>query len=29
VLGERLAAGQWIGIGLVILACGATAATAS
>jgi inner membrane transporter RhtA len=29
VLGERLAAGQWIGIGLVILACGATAASAS
>jgi inner membrane transporter RhtA len=29
VLGERLALGQWIGIGLVILACGATAATAS
>jgi inner membrane transporter RhtA len=28
VLGERLAAGQWIGIGLVILACGATAASA-
>jgi inner membrane transporter RhtA len=29
VLGERLAAGQWIGIALVILACGATAASAS
>jgi inner membrane transporter RhtA len=29
VLGERLAGGQWIGIGLVILACGATAASAS
>lgn len=28
VLGERLAAGQWLGIGLVILACGATAAGA-
>jgi inner membrane transporter RhtA len=28
VLGERLAAGQWLGIGLVILACGATAASA-
>jgi inner membrane transporter RhtA len=26
VLGERLAAGQWLGIGLVILACGASAA---
>lgn len=28
VLGERLALGQWVGIGLVILACGATAASA-
>jgi inner membrane transporter RhtA len=28
VLGERLAAGQWLGIALVMLACGATAATA-
>jgi inner membrane transporter RhtA len=28
VLGERLGAGQWLGIGLVILACGATAASA-
>jgi inner membrane transporter RhtA len=28
VLGERLATGQWLGIGLVILACGATAASA-
>jgi inner membrane transporter RhtA len=28
VLGERLALGQWLGIGLVILACGATAASA-
>jgi inner membrane transporter RhtA len=28
VLGERLASAQWIGIGLVILACGATAASA-
>jgi inner membrane transporter RhtA len=26
VLGERLAVGQWLGIGLVILACGASAA---
>jgi inner membrane transporter RhtA len=29
VLGERLAGFQWLGIGLVILACGATAASAS
>lgn len=29
VLGERLAGGQWLGIGLVILACGATAASAA
>jgi inner membrane transporter RhtA len=28
VLGERLAGAQWLGIGLVILACGATAASA-
>jgi inner membrane transporter RhtA len=28
VLGERLAVAQWLGIGLVILACGATAASA-
>jgi inner membrane transporter RhtA len=28
VLGERLGGGQWIGIALVILACGATAASA-
>jgi inner membrane transporter RhtA len=28
VLGERLGSGQWIGIALVILACGATAASA-
>jgi inner membrane transporter RhtA len=28
VLGERLDSGQWLGIGLVILACGATAAGA-
>jgi inner membrane transporter RhtA len=28
VLGERLSNVQWIGIGLVILACGATAASA-
>jgi inner membrane transporter RhtA len=28
VLGERLASSQWLGIGLVILACGATAASA-
>jgi len=28
VLGEQLATGQWLGIGLVILACGATAASA-
>ena len=29
VLGERLAGAQWLGIGLVMLACGATAASAS
>jgi inner membrane transporter RhtA len=29
VLGERLGSSQWLGIGLVILACGATAASAS
>ena len=29
VLGERLAGFQWLGIGLVMLACGATAASAS
>jgi inner membrane transporter RhtA len=29
VLGERLDSSQWLGIGLVILACGATAASAS
>ncbi|ALK99397.1 threonine transporter [Massilia sp. WF1] len=29
VLGERLGGVQWLGIGLVILACGATAASAS
>jgi inner membrane transporter RhtA len=28
VLGERLSSVQWLGIGLVILACGATAASA-
>jgi inner membrane transporter RhtA len=29
VLGERLGGLQWVGIGLVMLACGATAASAS